>query len=246
MRILTILFLFTLFLSEIHAQTLPEISAKVLTLGDVELPQAHVINLTRQFGTTTNDTGFFRIGAKAGDSLLITYVGFFPKIVVISNQQGDGIDSIYLMRQSTELEGISIVSMPVDFLSFKRAFSNLRLPADTLQTIHFEMMKMPASVQPGLTLKGPFQALYDAYSKEARQKRKLHQLMTIETIERIRERRINNHIIKMLTGLTDAESILRFSRFCHVPDHLVITSNDYDLYLWLLSCYNQYCKQYCE
>ncbi|PKP23973.1 MAG: hypothetical protein CVU06_05710, partial [Bacteroidetes bacterium HGW-Bacteroidetes-22] len=91
-------------------------------------------------------------------------------------------------------------------------------------------------------ISGPIQSLYDAYSKEGRQKRKLKELLTIDELEMIRLKRYNPQVVMMLTGITDAESIRRFMQFCYISNYQLLKSNDYELYVTILNCYREFDK----
>lgn len=228
----------------LRAQDAGILKGRVTALDERVLGGAHIINLRLRTGTTSNDSGYFSIQAGQGDSLLLTYIGFTPRIVEITWPVTPDTTHFYLVETPTELKGVTVYALPPDFLSFKRAFINLKLPADSAVVFHIPPLEfygnLPESGGFGITVAGPLQALYNAYSKEGRQKAKMKQLLAGERMEALREKRYNRQVITMLTGLTDAESIQRFMEYCQISNTQLLTLNDYDLYLAILDCFQSF------
>lgn len=238
--LLVFLFGFFFCIYFVDAQNLQKVEGSVLSLNEEYIAGAHVINLTLQLGTTTNDTGVFYINAYRGDSLLITHIGYHPRIFVLNDSMIPASGRFYLVNKVIELEGVQVYALPSDFLMFKKEFANLKLPPDSTRTVHVDLPEINRPISSGFAIKGPFQALYDAFSHEARQKKKLKQLLNNDYMERLRQKRLNYSVLSMITGISDVESINRFLNFCQVPDQLLLTASDYCLYLWVIECSNRY------
>lgn len=219
---------------------LPEpITGLVSTLNDSALSGAHIINMNLEIGTISDDSGHFILPIRPGDSVFASHIGFFPRIVTLKDRQQINGLVVYLLPQTTELSGVTIYALPSTYLGFKRAFINIKLPTEVIVKHHIP----PPGPTPlnnggfGISFSGPIQALYDAFSKEARQKKALSKLLATDHSEKIRNSRINDQTIKMLTGITDAETIERFRRFCQIDNNQITSCNDYELFLAILDCY---------
>lgn len=218
------------------------VNGLVSGLNDSTLSGAHIINMNLEIGTTTDDSGHFILRIRPGDSVFISHIGFCPRIITWKDGQQKNNFKVYLVPQTTELAGVTIYALPSDFLGFKREFINIKLPPEVITKFH---IPAPGPVQLnsggfGVSFSGPIQALYDTFSKEARQKKTLMKLLATDRLELIRNTRINDQTIKMLTGLTDAETIERFMKFCQIDDSQILAYNDYALYLAILDCYRSF------
>lgn len=228
-----------------YSQEIKPISGRIAALDETFLAGAHVINLNLRLGTTTNDSGYFELPAKPGDSLFLSFIGYSPRLLVIPDSPGESDMLLYLVPLSVDLKGVTVYALPKSFLEFKRLFSNLKLPADSTHTFHIPPLDFIGQIPSGgfgITISGPLQALYDLYSKEGRQKQKLKELISHDELEAIRTARYNPQVVMMLTGLTDAESIKRFMQFCYISNYQLLRSNDYELYVTILNCYKEFDK----
>ena len=88
-RILPWLFVcFTYFGFAQDDETLPEqeLNATVVNAQtDFPLESVHVINLNKVLGTITNEDGKFSITASVNDTLYLTYLGFKPQKIRVTN-----------------------------------------------------------------------------------------------------------------------------------------------------------------
>ena len=63
-----------------------ELKAKVVgSSNNLPLEGVHIINLNKVIGSITDLAGEFRINASVGDTLYITFLGFKPERVRVSN-----------------------------------------------------------------------------------------------------------------------------------------------------------------
>ena len=61
-----------------------ELEGSLSDSGGTPILYAHIYNMQQGQGTTTGDLGIFRLSAKAGDSLRLSYIGYETRFVVVS------------------------------------------------------------------------------------------------------------------------------------------------------------------
>ncbi len=151
------------------------LDAKIIT-SDSLLPihNAHIISKFNRWGAISNMEGRFKLYVRNNDSVLITSIGFSPKIIQINlNHIIDDSVVVFKMIKDTmsinevvirgfwdyaTMKQIVIDMHPIDLSQFYPDWSGTEL-----------MYRQP---QP-LSFKGPIQALYDAFNRSARLQRKL-------------------------------------------------------------------------
>lgn len=95
------------------------------------IPHVHIYVPASLRGTETNDMGYFTMPALAGDSVIITHVGYKKQHLVLP----DGKDKqsytyvIELNTDTTQLDEITIFPYPT-FQIFKEAFVNADIPKE--------------------------------------------------------------------------------------------------------------------
>ncbi len=148
----------------------------VIVSEDSLLPIAnsHVISKFNRVGTISDDKGRFKMYIDPADSLLITSIGFSPRILYITDsiRSLDSIVQITLAKDTIMINEVVIRAF-FDYEVFKQMVIEMQ-PFDLSQfypdwegtDLLYRDIK-PAS------FKGPIQALYDQFNHLARLQRKL-------------------------------------------------------------------------
>ncbi len=103
------LFIFSfLQLQDLKAQERSVLTGKVLVDSIQNMSGIHVVNLTAELGSTTNEDGNFKILAKAGDTLFFSSIQFEHKKVVVKNVNFEEDLIVKLMEKYNELEEIRL------------------------------------------------------------------------------------------------------------------------------------------
>ncbi len=140
----------------------------------IPIPNTHIISKYNRVGTICDDNGRFKMYVDPYDSLLITSVGFSPRILYITDsiRSMDSIVEIRLERDTVMINEV-IIRAFFEYEVFKQMVINME-PIDLSQfypdwegtELLYQDMK-PASFG------GPIQALYNQFNHIARLQRKL-------------------------------------------------------------------------
>lgn len=153
-----------------------DLTGKVVASDSLKpIPDTHLISKFNQWGTISDDRGLFRMMVSRNDSLLISSMGYSSRIVQIT-------DSILKLPQpvlfTLDIDTILIHEVVIhgfwDYRTFKQMIINMK-PMD-LQQFYPNMDANPLLYRnppTALVVKGPIQALYDIFNKNARLQRKL-------------------------------------------------------------------------
>ncbi len=135
-RVIVLLFvmLFLSGLNSVFAQTDQQIiqfSGVVLGSDSTSgIPGVHVYVPKARRGTTTNPYGYFSMPVLAGDSIVVSAVGYKKQFYAIPYDKGENITKFFeLVIDTTLLEEVSILPYPTE-REFKEAVLAFQLPSD--------------------------------------------------------------------------------------------------------------------
>ena len=119
--------------SELYAQAKPPVvqfSGIVLSANDSSavIPGVHIYVPKAGRGTTTNVLGYFSMPVLAGDSVVVSAIGFEKRHYIIPKDKGDKLTVIIeLSHDTTYLPEIAVFPYPTEEM-FKEAILALELP----------------------------------------------------------------------------------------------------------------------
>jgi len=218
------------------------------------IENAHVVNISMNRGTTTNIEGQFNVGVNLGDTIRFTCVGYLPvKYYVPHFSESPIIPLHIIMRIDTvQISGVNIYPWPSDAYALKKAILAMdnqtpEQPDLKLNDFSYKAEGLPYSApkpnipgmsDPGLTysIPGPITALYDAFSKTGKSKRKLSTLENTDQQKVVAARRYNAEVVRRVTTFTSDKEIQDFMLFCNLTVDFIVSSSEYELYTAIHNC----------
>jgi len=247
-------FLFALVVTPILAQENDgtivegEIKAKVINAQtNFPLESVHVINLNQVKGTITDQDGNFTIPAAVNDTLYLTYLGFKPQKVRVTNDMFKFEDTkisltelAYALEEVVvrpfELTGfleIDVKNLPVNNTAFQYSISGLNKSYEAGN-------KNPSAVTKVLgAILNPADLLRNLFGKRPAQLRKLRQMKEDEEIRNLLASKFDRQTLIQLLQLEkmDIEDILNN---CSYSKSFIQTANDLQILDAISSCYEEY------
>lgn len=150
---------------------------------------------TRQ-GVVTNAQGHFLLSASSSDTLLVQALGYKPyRLRLPGAGLAQLVVQVRLQRDSVRLQEVRITADRVDRTSVNRALRNLKRPPAPL----VKGPQRPPRPQPLFAVDstppppphlagGPIGLLYDKFSREGKERRKMEQLKLREAQQKARQR----------------------------------------------------------
>lgn len=210
------------------------------------LESVHVINLTQVVGTITNQKGEFNIKAAVNDTLYLTYLGFKPQKVRVTNDmlkyQGTKItltelayaleEVIVRPYQLTGFLEIDVKNLPVND-AYQYSISGLNASYEGGS-------RNPSAVTKVLgAILNPADLLRNLFGKKPKQMRKLQKMKQDEDIRNLLASKFDRETLKQLLQLekVDIEDILNN---CNYSRSFINTANDLQILDAISSCYEEY------
>lgn len=178
-RFLLIALLACLLVQKTVAQDLPAniivLEGHVLTSDSLlAIPNAHIISKFNSWGTISNDEGRFIMYVSPYDSILFTSIGFAPLILHIdSTILASPRNYNVLMTKDTVMINEIVIYPYWDYETLKMLITTMEpLNLDAFYPEWAGTELLYKSIQPA-PIGGPIQALYNAFNRQARMRRKL-------------------------------------------------------------------------
>ena len=213
------------------------------TTGDA-IMSAAVRNRSLQIVTTTTRLGAFQIFAYTGDSLVISCVGYVTQKLIIS--ESDKKLVVELLPDVKTLNEVVVKSWSE--ARFKQEFLKAEVPEKVIIPIETRpatrevlmgnfgrMGHNYTSLTPKMTIKGPFSIVYDRFSKEAKNKKRLKQFQQAEYRREQYQRKMDTLWLSRITDLK-GERLSSFLKFCALSETFVLSVDEYELVFALHTC----------
>ena len=245
-----ILFLLTFVFGGVFAQEdnspAVVISATVINQKDqLPMPGVTVINLDRVKGTTTNIMGTFQIEAKVNDTIHLSYIGFEPLKVRVTNQWVKSkVTTIELIEKAILLEEIEITGVKLTgYLQVDAKIIPLR--QDYRYSISglnhgYEAGKRKSSFSRAMSsVLNPADLLYNTFGKKPRELKKLREMKKDQTVKEVLASKFDRETLSALLGIPkkDIEEILTN---CSYSETFIKTANDLQIMDAISECYEEY------
>lgn len=236
-----------------NAQSEVKISGTVIDRKTKEpVPYVNIYTKSLSGGTATNEQGEFVVNMKHTDTLVFSAVGFDRYFFSLKQ---DEIRQYYevvieLDFRTYELEPVKVTAYQ-DIEQFKKEILDLNIPSKEKElTISIPRNARIYDNHPtlnngmvggGATVRGAVTALYNVFSKEGKELRKLEAYRQESSQRRIVQSKYNLDIVKSITSLNE-EGALRFMEWCKFDDEFVLSSTEYEITIAVLKCLDEFSK----
>ena len=214
---------------------------------------AHILNITNDEVDFSSEEGKFRILAKVGDTLKITFVGFKSEFRIIEKID---FQSVLLTPEVIQLDEIQVYNLPKDEHEFKREVVKMGvLEIDSI---------IPFGVTPGKP-KGEIPKLYERetnlkfganenfwptltlplsyftkkFSKKHKAKRDYYEVKAAKDQQILSSRKFNKEIVTKLTGMK-GEELMEFISFMKLSSDYIAESTDYEIAKKIIDLHKKY------
>ena len=222
-RRLVLIFLALLWLyAPLRSQTYVMIQGSVYNLAGESMVGAHARNQSKGYGTFTDYSGKFSLVLAKNDTLQVSMIGYKPFTLKISDKL-DALNyslKITLLEDTIHISGPEIRAYPATYPEFRREFVALRTPEEIF------LKKLALPTEPfrrkyenpggGLLLPGPIGLLYNKYSKEAKEKKKMAAIFAKNKLRTDFLYIFTAEMLDKRYGCSDEEDIDALLEFCGI------------------------------
>jgi len=227
-----------------------EVGKLVSVEDNAPVPYVHVYNSRTGDGTASNEDGSYSLHMQVGDTLVFSAIGFEPYAFMLGKEPTERVvvANISLSTATMALEAIEGVGYK-DERALKRAILDLDVPLGSGEGMPLGNLgaastkkRNPNGLSPtgsGVAIGGPVTALYNAFSKRAKQEKKYAQYQQAYKKNKLVEAKYNAGFVGEVTGL-QAQDLEQFMIFCQLSDEFILDASTYQLVVAIHQCYRDF------
>lgn len=214
--------------------------------SDALMESVHVVNLNQVKGTITNERGEFSITAAVNDTLYLSFLGFKPQKIRVTNDMFKFKDTkIALTELAYALEEVIVrpyqltgyLEIDVKNLPINNAY---QYSISGLSVAYEGGNKNPSAVTKVLgAILNPADLLRNLFGKKPAQMRKLRQMKEDDEIRNLLASKFDRELLTEFLQLekVDIQDILNN---CNYSKSFILTANDLQILDAISSCYEEY------
>ncbi len=199
---------------------------------DKPINLASVRNMRTQDLTRTNKTGAFLIMARPGDNLRLTCNGCDDATITVDSTHDDftiRVKQYVFQGDGTTLNEVRVTAKSEAEIKYEIEKA-LKEPLARKNMSTDQVLGMATS---------PISLLYELFSKEAKNKRKLAVYQQQDRKHKLAEFKYNEHLANQVTKL-EGEELEEFMRLFPIDDDFVLQSSEYDIIQVIKANFNKY------
>ncbi len=212
------------------------------------LPYVNVYVKQTRIGTITDTSGYFMLTAKVNDTLTFSSLGYDKKYVVLTDSASESMKPliVFLNTRVYQINSVDIIALK-KYKQLEYEITNMSLPDDDYTYAMRNFPFRPVDIDyysrvnaPGFGLVfSPISALYDMFSKEGKERRKLEEIQGKDYLAAILDEKVSTSYVMELTGMTFEETN-EFILWCNFSPDFIMRLTEYDLISVIGYKYKQY------
>lgn len=216
------------------------ISGILVNEDSVELSDVHIYNQNNRQILISDRSGFFSMYVAKSHVLRITSIGYETKYLSVpADFKGDlYFTYVVLKERVTPLSNVTIFGKEVE--ETKSMLKREEQPKPFGEYGIGTLQSEPVRVKP--TAGSPISLLYEWFSRESKENKKLEEILKQDAIRQSINKRFESEIIWELTGLYGLE-LARFKRYCNFPQTFALYASEYDFLVEVKKCFYRYQNQ---
>ncbi|WP_224999212.1 carboxypeptidase-like regulatory domain-containing protein [Cesiribacter sp. SM1] len=209
------------------------------------VPHAHITNPYKGLLTVSQAGGAFTMPVEAGDTLIISNIGYVTLKYPVPATASEGVVTIELQPKTEQMEEVVITKFPSE-ARFKEQILGLNLPDEGVA------LDLPAPVierrtdegDPGgvtvFSHTGAISGFANKFNNKERGRQFKARMAVQEQNEAYIATKFNKEVVQNITGLEDEEKLNEFMKFCVMPDDFLMKASEYEIHEAVLGCFKDF------
>jgi CarboxypepD_reg-like domain len=191
------------------------------------LPFTTIFNARAKQMLYTNSQGKYTIEAQKGDTIKVSFVGYFPTEYVVPNKSGNFTKNFFIFEKTKQLTEIKI-----DGRTKYQKDSSARA----------QLFEKPLGQEQVATMESPVTSLYQQFSKKYKDLRKFQQQYRDDEQQKYIDTKYTYDNVAALTKLS-GDDIAYFMNAYPMEYKFARLASEVEIKLWIISNYKMYKKE---
>lgn len=202
----------------------------------LSVDDVNVINTTKVKGTISKRDGSFSIEASLNDSIHLSYPGYIPiKLKVTNDWLNNENLKIYFTEQTIVLD--EIVIKKFELTGYLEVDTKLIELNDKMQFDFYRRNQTPYYGTAMGTFFSPVDVVYNLFKGKDKKLKKLEAIKEDQNMIALMQTRYDREIVCGLLEIT-REDIVKSLQNCNYSDRFIYTATDFQIYQALNDCYD--------
>jgi hypothetical protein len=230
-------------------ETIRVVGTVVNSQNQSPVPFVHVYTTSYHHGTISDGAGQFELNFAKPDTLIFSCVGYESKRIAFSAEDKGRVHEIRveLNPRTYQLDSVQVTAYPT-IEQFKQDVLKLELAEKEVFKLNIPKgARLPpegpddVNLNPSISVNGVIGTLYDALSREGKEKKKVRAMHQQAHDFRAIDAKYNVEIVRNVTHL-DEEAAKRFMEWCKFEYDFILNSSEYELAVAMLKCLDEFNK----
>ncbi|AHM58321.1 hypothetical protein D770_00225 [Flammeovirgaceae bacterium 311] len=206
---------------------------------------AHIANPYKGTLTVSQASGAFTMPVEAGDTLLISNIGYVTRKIAVPAKPSEEVVTIKLQPKTEQLEEVVITNFPSE-ARFKEQLLGLKLPDEgvALDLPVPDVAKRTVEGEPeGVTVfshTGAITGFANKFNNKERGRQFKAKMAVEDQNKAFIATKFNKEVVQDITGLEDDEKLNEFMKFCVLPDDFLVKASTYEIHEAVLGCFKDF------
>lgn len=223
------------------------ITGSVVDTTKLAMSEVYIRNISAGSITSTNENGDFQIPTILGDSISITHIGYENLFVIVNENWIENGSAIFqLTPKTTFLDEVTVTKFP-EYREFKGQVLSTNADDTSFQIYGVSKVVITREDRLNASLKsrGPISLMHNAFSKRAKEQKKVRKLIRNQGTYDNAERNFSREWVGELTQLS-GDKLTSFIAFCDFTDSYLATTPEYIIHEEMMALLPKFLDQYEE
>ncbi|MEM6735229.1 MAG: carboxypeptidase-like regulatory domain-containing protein [Bacteroidota bacterium] len=210
-----------------------------------EMPGVHVKNINAGLLTSANINGKFKIPAQMGDTIVLSSVGYKTLAWIVEENWFDiEFTTFSLPINTIYLEEVVVDKYP-EYERFKDQLTQMDIEDSTFEVygVPRVVLSKNASLNASLSISGPFSMMHNAFSKRAKEKRKMRQLLKEQDAQEKVRQKFTREWVAESTKL-GGDTLTNFIDYCNFTQEYLINTPEYIIHEDMMALLPHFLEEY--
>lgn len=204
--------------------------------------RAHITNLQKNTIAISDMEGSFTLHVSAGDTLMISRIGYITQKVAVPLQVGSGILKIQLSPKVEELQEVVISQFPSE-RKFKEKLLSMELPEDKKPELNVPHPSVTREIDPNapaISMGGIISGFANKFNDKERGRQFKARMEIKAQREAYIATKFNKEIVQQITGLKAEEELDAFMKYCVLSEEFLYDASEYKIHEAVLGCFKDF------
>lgn len=202
-------------------------------------------NINAGLITSSKESGAFKIPAKLGDSIVLSFIGYENATKIVDESWLESSSQEFVLSaKTTFLDEVTVTKFP-EYQQFKDQILATDAGDTALQVFGVPRVVISKEdrLNASLAIRGPFSAVHNTFSKRAKEQKKLRKILQNQETRYMASTKFNRDWVAELTKLKGDE-LTSFIAYCNFSETYLANTPEYIIHEDMMELLPKFLEEY--